>query len=215
MVRIRLRRVGARNQPSFRIVATDRHSPRDGRFLEILGHYNPRTEPATITVDESRLFRWLENGAQPSESVRRILVTVGAWDRWERYRQGEAIEGLLSEAEAQVVEIDPRTNRPGMTRRRPSKKARAKEAAEVEGAPVSEEPEAEPETAEAEAQIADEMPEDAADEPQASAEEAAESDEAEPAEEEPAEEETDADEEEQPEAEEDQAESDEDEEKEA
>mgnify|MGYP006296246375 FL=1 len=65
MVRIRLRRVGARNQPSYRIVVADKESPRDGRFLEIIGHYNPRTEPSTIVVDEDRLYHWLGNGASP------------------------------------------------------------------------------------------------------------------------------------------------------
>jgi small subunit ribosomal protein S16 len=88
MVRIRLRRVGARHQPSYRIVAADRESPRDGRFLEVLGHYNPRTEPSTVQVDEARLFHWLKNGAQPSESVSKVLNTLGTWERWERYKAG-------------------------------------------------------------------------------------------------------------------------------
>jgi len=133
MVRIRLRRVGARNQPSFRIVATDKRSPRDGRFLEILGHYNPRTEPATVSVDEARLFHWLSNGAQPTDAVRSALNALGTWDRWERFKAGEDIETLVQEAEASVPEVDPRTRREDFTRSRPSKKAKAKEA-EDEGA---------------------------------------------------------------------------------
>ena len=69
MVRLRLRRVGSKAQPSYRVVAADKEAPRDGRFLEILGMYNPRTEPATIQLDEGRVYDWLGKGAQPSESV--------------------------------------------------------------------------------------------------------------------------------------------------
>ena len=65
MVRIRLRKVGSKNQQSFRIVAAEREHPRDGRFLENLGHYNPRTNPATIELDEARVYHWLKFGAQP------------------------------------------------------------------------------------------------------------------------------------------------------
>jgi small subunit ribosomal protein S16 len=104
MVRIRLRRVGAKKQPSYRIVATDKESPRDGRFLEILGYYNPRTEPPTFEVSEDRLYEWLAKGAQPSESVKRMLTAAGMLDRYNRYRQGEALEVLLQEAEAAAEE---------------------------------------------------------------------------------------------------------------
>jgi small subunit ribosomal protein S16 len=69
MVRLRLRRVGAKAQPTYRIVAADKESPRDGRFIEILGSYNPRTDPATISLKEDRVYDWLSKGAQPSESV--------------------------------------------------------------------------------------------------------------------------------------------------
>jgi small subunit ribosomal protein S16 len=99
MVRIRLRRVGLKKQPSYRIVAADKESPRDGRFLEILGHYNPRTQPATISLREDRIFDWMSKGAQPSESVVQIFKTAGVMDRYERFKSGEALEGLLAEAE--------------------------------------------------------------------------------------------------------------------
>lgn len=111
MVRIRFRRVGARNQPSYRIVAADKRNPRDGRFLEAFGHYNPRTEPATVVVDEARLFHWLENGAQLSESVSRTLKGIGSLDRWERYKAGEDIDVLLKEAALAVKDVDQRTRR--------------------------------------------------------------------------------------------------------
>ncbi len=71
--RIRLRRVGRRKQPTYRIVVADKQSPRDGRFIESLGHYNPRTKPATITVNMERAQYWIEAGATPSDTVRSLL----------------------------------------------------------------------------------------------------------------------------------------------
>jgi small subunit ribosomal protein S16 len=76
-VRIRLTRVGARNNPIWRVVAADKRSPRDGRFLEVLGHYNPQTEPSTIEINEERVRRWLRQGAQPSNTVKRLLKAKG------------------------------------------------------------------------------------------------------------------------------------------
>ena len=99
MVRIRLRRIGLKGQPSYRIVAADKESPRDGRFLEILGFYNPRTDPATLTVKEDRVFHWMKNGALPTESVEQVFKTAGTLDRWERFKKGEDVEVLIKEAE--------------------------------------------------------------------------------------------------------------------
>ncbi len=98
MVRIRFRRMGLRGQPSYRIVAADKESSRDGRFLEILGFYNPRTNPSTINVKEDRVFHWMKNGALPTESVGQVFKSSGLLDRFERFRKGEAIEGLMTEA---------------------------------------------------------------------------------------------------------------------
>ena len=110
MVRIRFRRVGMKKQPSYRIVVADARSPRDGRFLEIIGHYNPRTEPQTDKIDEGRALYWLSVGAQPSDSVRRLMVRTGTWERFERLRKGESIETLVAEAEANPLpEISPKT----------------------------------------------------------------------------------------------------------
>jgi len=100
MVRIRLRRIGLKNQPSYRIIAADKESPRDGRFLEILGSYNPRTEPFTFQVNEERIYFWLKNGAQPSESVLQLFNSVGLMKRFERVKTGEPMEVVLKEAEA-------------------------------------------------------------------------------------------------------------------
>jgi small subunit ribosomal protein S16 len=150
MVRIRFRRVGTKHQPTYRIVAADRESPRDGRFLEVLGFYNPRTEPATVHVDERRLFHWMTNGAQPSNAVHTTLKSVGTWERWERFKHGETLEVLQQEAEQSRPQTDPRTRRDDLatTRRRKRRRsgaegpaaAEAAEAAKPAAAPKAAEP---------------------------------------------------------------------------
>lgn len=77
MLKIRLRRTGQKHQPSYRVVVADKDSPRDGRFLEIVGHYNPRTEPVTFEVKADRIQHWISNGAQPTETVHRLLHSRG------------------------------------------------------------------------------------------------------------------------------------------
>jgi small subunit ribosomal protein S16 len=69
--------VGARNNPIWRVVATDQRSPRDGRFIEVLGHYNPQTDPSTIDLDEEKIRAWVQKGAQPSGTVKRLLKAKG------------------------------------------------------------------------------------------------------------------------------------------
>ena len=81
MVKIRLRRMGAKKQPTYRFVVADVRSPRDGRFIEILGHYNPRTEPKTVVVNEAKAREWLAKGAQPSDPVRRLFAELGLVER--------------------------------------------------------------------------------------------------------------------------------------
>ncbi len=98
MVRIRLRRIGQRHQPSYRIVVADVESPRDGRFLEVIGSYIPTTEPFTFEVQEDRVYEWMKNGALPSESVMMLFKIAGVLERYERFKKGEAIETLLEEA---------------------------------------------------------------------------------------------------------------------
>ncbi len=100
MVRIRLRRIGLKGQPSYRIVAADKESARDGRFLEILGFYNPRTEPSTVEIKEDRVYHWMQNGALPTESVAAVFKSAGLLDRFERFKKGEAVETLVQEAAA-------------------------------------------------------------------------------------------------------------------
>ena len=78
-VKLRLTRVGKTKQPQYRIVAADSRSPRDGRFIEIVGHYNPLTEPSTLKVDNDKAVKWLQQGAQPTDRVRKLLEISGAW----------------------------------------------------------------------------------------------------------------------------------------
>ena len=72
-VKLRLARIGSKKNPIYRVVAADSRSPRDGKFIEILGRYNPQTEPSTIELDEAKVKDWLDKGAQPTESVARLL----------------------------------------------------------------------------------------------------------------------------------------------
>ena len=113
MVRIRLRRVGSKKQPSFRVVAADKEAPRDVRFIENLGFYNPRTEPATIQLKEDRIYDWMSKGAQPSDSAEQVFRSAGLLDRYERYKQGEEMETLVAEAKAAEAlrNINPKTQR--------------------------------------------------------------------------------------------------------
>jgi small subunit ribosomal protein S16 len=78
-VKLRLVRVGKTKQPQYRVVAADSRSPRDGRFIEIVGQYNPRSEPSMINIDNAKALRWLQQGAQPTERVQKLLVLSGAW----------------------------------------------------------------------------------------------------------------------------------------
>jgi small subunit ribosomal protein S16 len=82
-VKLRLTRVGKTKQPQYRIVAADARSPRDGRFIEILGQYNPREEPSLINVDNDKIVKWLSQGAQPTERVAKIIKISGAMEQFE------------------------------------------------------------------------------------------------------------------------------------
>lgn len=83
MVKLRLKRMGKKKQPTYRVVAADARSPRDGAFIESMGHYDPRTEPSTIVIDNDKAVKWLMNGAQPTETVQRLLKISGAWEQFE------------------------------------------------------------------------------------------------------------------------------------
>ena len=87
MVKIRLRRIGAKNQPSYRLVAADSHSPRNGAFIEIIGHYNPLTDPATVVIDEEKALYWLGKGAQPTATAARLLTKAGILEKFKTVKE--------------------------------------------------------------------------------------------------------------------------------
>ncbi len=104
MIKIRLRRVGAKKQPYYRVVVADSRSPRDGRFIEIVGNYDPRQDPPAFTLKEDRAIYWLQQGAQPTEAVGRMLDKLGMPQKLERIKAGEPLEKVLAEV---VVEQPP------------------------------------------------------------------------------------------------------------
>ena len=141
MVRIRLRRIGSKRQPSYRMIVTDVEAPRDGRFLEIVGFYNPRTQPETVQVNEERALYWLRVGAQPSDSVNRLLTKRGTIGRFQRLKSGEALETLLAEAtqaDQSAPAIDARTDLYGGQAGMPGKMAKRK--AQQEASSATEQP---------------------------------------------------------------------------
>src|SRR5438477_11571510 len=81
--RIRLRRMGSNKRPFYRVVVADQRSPRDGKFIEIIGRYHPLEDPSVIEIDEGRALEWLRKGAQPSDAVTNLLRKVGIWEKFE------------------------------------------------------------------------------------------------------------------------------------
>ena len=124
--RIRLRRLGAKKRPFYRVVVADQRAPRDGRFIENIGKYHPLDDPSLIEIDEDRALHWLRVGAQPSDQVRNLMVKTGIWDKFVTERPGAA------------ALVKTRADKP--VKEKVSKKAAAKAAAEAEAPPVVEEP---------------------------------------------------------------------------
>ncbi len=81
MVKIRLRRMGRKNKPFYRVVIADSRSPRDGKFIDIIGHYNPLTDPPIVSIDDEKALKWLGYGAQPTDTVRSLLDKLGIIDK--------------------------------------------------------------------------------------------------------------------------------------
>ena len=126
MVRIRLRRTGKKKHASFRVVVADSEAPRDGRFIEILGHYNPRTDPPTVEIDAERAQYWLSVGAQPSDAAARLLRKVGVLQAG---AEQPAASADLTEAEAEADAEEEETEAAAE-----EEEAEAQVAAEDEGA---------------------------------------------------------------------------------
>jgi ribosomal protein S16 len=173
MVRIRLRRTGKKKQASYRVVVADSESPRDGRFIENIGYYNPRTDPPTIEIKADRAQYWLSQGAQPSEPAARLLRKVGVLPEID-YGTGEAIEvpaESVEEPEAKPeAEVKPEAEAEPEVEAEVEPEAEAEPEVEAE---VEPEAEAEPEV-EAEAKPAEEPEAEA--EPEAKVEPEAEAD---------------------------------------
>ena len=154
-VKIRLRRVGAKKQPSYRVVVADSHSPRDGRFIEAIGFYNPRTKPTTITIDEEKARKWLGNGALPTESVASLLYRAGIVDmRSPRWRERAGNKEAAEQPAADEAPAAPAA-RKGRTPRA------AAEAATSEAPAAKESPAVDAETPAAEVVAPEETPPDA------------------------------------------------------
>jgi small subunit ribosomal protein S16 len=136
MVKIRLRRMGKKKQPTYRVVVADSRAPRDGRFIETIGFYNPRTEPPTVQIKEDRALYWLSQGAQSTDAVARLLRNKGTLDRFARLKEGESLESLLAEVVAEelvVEEVAP------LEEEAPVEEAAPIEAEVAEEVPVAEE----------------------------------------------------------------------------
>jgi len=121
MIKIRLRRVGAKNRPSYRLVVADVRAPRDGAFITIIGHYNPLTDPETVVIDEEKARHWLEQGAQPTDTAARLLAKVG----------------IIEESEARKEKI-----KAGVTEEPKASKEKTKTGVTEKPEPSKEEPEA-------------------------------------------------------------------------
>ena len=104
MVRIRLRRVGKKGQPSYRVVVTDSESPRDGKFIENIGFYNPRIDPPEIEVKNDRAVYWLSQGAQPSDAALRLLNKSGAMAEFAQLKGEESAETATELVDTAAVE---------------------------------------------------------------------------------------------------------------
>ena len=87
MVKIRLRRVGAKNRPNYRLVVADSRAPRDGAFISIIGHYNPLTEPETVDIDEKQALHWLSQGAPPTTTATRLLTKLGIMEKFKAIKE--------------------------------------------------------------------------------------------------------------------------------
>ncbi len=93
-VAIRLKRLGAKKRPTFRFIAADSRSPRDGRFIETLGYYNPIEKPATIRLHEDRMVHWLNEGGSPSHTVLSLLRQIGFWEKYTKMKKGEDVSAM-------------------------------------------------------------------------------------------------------------------------
>jgi small subunit ribosomal protein S16 len=151
-VKIRLMRVGKKKQPTYRVVVADARSPRDGRFLEILGQYAPRQEPSLVTIDSERALHWLNAGAQPTESAAKLLQIAGVWDAYKESNGKAAASRPKLKSKAKAVKEAPAAAAPAAPAPAPAAPAPAAPAAAPAEAPAAEAATEAPEAAEAPAE---------------------------------------------------------------
>ncbi len=139
MVKLRLRRVGKKKQPVYKLVVADSTTSRDGKFIETIGQYDPLVHPMKINVKEDRLFLWLKRGAQPTDTMRNLLQRQGLWLRWSLMKKGIDEAGIAVQMEKwQAVQAEKAEREAARNARR--KKARKKKAtaeAQPAAAPVA------------------------------------------------------------------------------
>ena len=119
-VKIRLMRVGKKKQPTYRVVVADARSPRDGRFLEILGQYAPRQEPSLVSIDGERALHWLNAGAQPTESAAKLLQIAGVWDAYKESNGKVAASRPKVKTKAKAVKEAPDAPAPAVATAAPA-----------------------------------------------------------------------------------------------
>ncbi len=151
-VKIRLMRVGKKKQPSYRVVVADGRSPRDGRYIEILGQYQPRLEPSGFTVDGDKVISWLQKGAQPTEQVHKLLVGAGIWETYESARSTQSTAArdaarkakgraaAQAEKDAAKAKADAEAKAAAAAEAKAAAEAQAAEAASAEDAAADEAP---------------------------------------------------------------------------
>lgn len=164
-VKLRLTRRGKKKQPTYRVVAAEAHFPRDGRFIEIIGFYNPRIEPSEVRIDNEKALKWLRSGAQPSERVQKLLEVSGAWEEFTgkapvfvpaKSKQEKRASKKEKEAKETVAEEVPAEEKP-----KDEKKAESKDEKVEKEAKSKDEKKAEKDTKAEEAPAEEEKPEEA------------------------------------------------------
>jgi small subunit ribosomal protein S16 len=137
-VKIRLMRVGKKKQPSYRVVVTDSRSPRDGRFIEVIGQYAPRAEPSVVTIDSDRALHWLKVGAQPTEQAGKLLEIAGVWAAYKADVGKDAVAKPKVKVKAKTVKpVEPVAEAPAAEA--PAAEAEAEPEAAAEETPAADE----------------------------------------------------------------------------
>ncbi len=128
-VKLRMKRMGTKKRPFYRVVAIDSRMARDGRFIDIVGFYNPMVNPPEIKMDDDKVYNWLRNGALPSEKVRELFRRIGLMEKWSLVKKGVSIADLDAKLEERRAK-QPRPAADKEKKKRPNKKQAAKAAAE-------------------------------------------------------------------------------------